>query len=511
MNRLTLALVLVVLLSWFSFADVQVSSISVSPATLRPGNTGSVSFTLTNTGASAISGLTLYPTGSKFDSLADKVSVGNIGASGSTQVSIQFRISPDADSGVYNLMVNSYWNDNTVGGGIGNKIIQVPVTVSKQTIFSISSSPQDVSIGGDFELDAQVKNTGGKATNVVMAIDSQYFVATESSGLLLGDIPAGATANVKVPISTSPTMPSGVYSVPVTITYQDDLGSIQQATATLGTVQAVKGFVDFSVIPTLDEASPGKTIRMVLSVRNDGTLLAHTLRCSVSSSSAFFLPVGSSQKLVGDIKAGETASVSYDLSISSVATPGVYPVILSFDYLNKQGEPQTTITKTIGVEVVGVPKLAVITSTTPSPVTANGRYSLSVQVSNVGTTDVKSLTAEIGGDSFTVLDNSNSIFIGTLKMDDYSQASFNVLVNKNVQPGKYPITVKMKFMDAYNTEQELDQTAYLQVVSPEIAAETTASQGGGLGTAGIVIVLLVVVVLAYLAYRKFFKKSNGKK
>ncbi|MFH0817946.1 MAG: CARDB domain-containing protein [Candidatus Micrarchaeota archaeon] len=512
MRKNLMFLALVIVFAAAAFADVQFTSTTVSPSTPRPGNTGSISFTVTNTGTSAISGLTLAPSGNGFESFSDSVSVGTLGASGSTQTSIQFKVSPNTESGVYNIMINVYWNENTASGGTGYKLVQIPVTVSKQTIFQISSSPVTVGIGDDFELKATIKNTGGRASNVVMAINSPYFIVKDSSKLIIDDLGRGAEASINVPILTNFSMPAGLYAVPVSISYQDDLGGIQQTTAILGTVQAVRGSSDFSVTSSTDSAaSPGKRVKMTITVRNDGTLATKSVKTTLSSASSNFVPLGSSQRLIGDMKPGETASTSYDVGISASATPGYYPIVLSVDYLNRQGDAQATVTKDIGIEVIGEPKLSIITSTNPSPVAQGGKYSLGVQISNTGTTGVNSLRVTVESDSFIVLDNSQTAFIGNLKTDDYSQVSYNVLVKAGTLPGKYPITVKMNFADAYNAEKEIVETSYLQVIEPDVAASLGMNGNGGSGnTILLAIGLVVVLIIAYLIYRRT-RKQNGKK
>lgn len=506
MGMRSLVFAIVLILATAVFADVQVSSSSVSPTTVRPGLTGSVSFTLSNTGTSSITGITLYPGGNGFEFTADKSTVGTIGASGSTQVNVPFKVRPNIEAGVYNLVIAIYWTETTTSGGTGYKSIQIPITVSKQTIFDVSSSPVTIGIGDDFEITANVKNTGGKASNVVMNLSSQYFILKDSSQIVLGDIAPGQAKNVTVPISSSLSMPAGTYSVPVMLSYQDDLGNLQQTTATLGTVRAVKGFVDFTLTPSIDSvAAPGKKMMMSIDVRNDGTLEANSVRCSISSSSSEFLPIGPSQKLVGNIKTGETKKVEYEIGISSSAPPGYYPVAVALDYLNKQGEVQTTITKNMGIEVVGEPKVTVITSTSPSPVTPGKKYSLGIQVSNIGTTDLKSLTVHVHGESFTILENSPSTFIGTLKMDDYSEVSYDVIVGPNLAPGEYPVRVTMDFMDSYNNERQIVKESYLQVVSPQ----TVNGGEGGIDMISTLAVLVIVVVVAYFGYRKFFRKKKN--
>ncbi|MFH1470775.1 MAG: hypothetical protein ABIF01_03435 [Candidatus Micrarchaeota archaeon] len=507
MTKMNIVFVLVLLMSAFAFADVQFGTATVTPTTLRPGNTGSVSFTITNAGTSGITALTLYPSGNGFEFSNDRISIGTVGASGTTSASIQFRVSPNTESGVYNIMINAYWSENTVAGGSSYKLIQIPVTVSKQTIFQISSEPMNVGIGDDFELNAMVKNTGGRASNIVVSINSPYFIAKDSTKLSLGDLGKGEEEMIAVPILTNLSMPAGIYAIPAIISYQDELGNIQQVSATLGTVRAVRGTVDFSVGYDIDSsATPGKRVRMTITVRNDGSLVAKSVKTTLSSASSSFVPLGSSQRLLGEIPPAGTESVTYDVGISSSATPGYYPATVTIDFLNAQGEPQTSITKSIGIEVLGESKLAIITSTTPSPVSSGNKYSLGIQISNIGTSEVRSLTVTLESDSFTILDNSPSSFIGNLKTDDYSQVSYNVRVSNDVAPGKYPITVRMKFMDAYNAEREIVETSYLQVVS------SNGDSGGGLlDSVPIALVgLAFVVVAAYLVYRRC-TKCNGKK
>jgi hypothetical protein len=515
-NRFVFVLMCIMLASGFAFADVQVSGTSVSPSTLRPGTTGSISFTLTNTGAYSISGLTLSPSGYGFELFSDQVSIGTIGAAGSTPANIQFKVSPTLDSGVYNMMIAAYWNEQSASGGTGYKLIQIPVTVSKQTIFQVYSEQMTVGIGDDFELKAKIKNGGGKVTNVVLALSSTYFIAKDSSKLVIGDIGQDGTVELNVPISTNPSMPSGVYSVPVTISYQNELGAVTETTASLGTVQAIKGSVDFTVTANADsQVSPGRKVNLALNIKNDGTLAANSVKCTLSSGTASFTPLGSAQRMLGEIKPGTALTANFELGISASSTPGYYPIVATIEYLNRQGETQTAIAKTIGIEVVGIPKLSIIASTSPSPVAPGGKYSLNVQVSNIGTTDVKSLTVDLSGNEnvFKILENSPADFIGNLKTDDYSQVSYNVYIPNDLAPGQYPVKVNMKFMDTYNNEQEVSETTTLQVVSAEVAAIAGNGKGGGMDISTMVILLLIVAAVGYfVVYKRFIKKNgNGKK
>jgi hypothetical protein len=88
-------------------------------------------------------------------------------------------------------------------------------------------------------------------------------------------------------------------------------------------------------------------------------------------------------------------------------------------------------------------------------------------------------------------------FIGELQQGDYSSATYDVYVKPGLAPGRYPLNVNVTFVDAYNKEHTVQKKAYLDVVSPQLAA---IAQGTATGPSFLSIVINLAIIGAVLWY-----------
>ncbi|MCX6778247.1 MAG: hypothetical protein NT157_05190 [Candidatus Micrarchaeota archaeon] len=510
MKRFFVLLAAIALMSLVAYADVSFSAGTVSPSTLQPGVSGSVSFTITNTDTtSAVNGLTLYPSGTGFVFPSSQISVGTIGASGSSTVSVPFAVSQSTQARVYTIEISAYWNAGT-SGVTGYKKISVPVTISNPSVFQISTQPVSAGAGDDFVVKAAIRNTAGMASDARLSINSTSFIARDVSQVFLGDVPQGQDVEFQIPLTVSSSTQPGTYSIPVVITYRDEISASQQAVAYMGPVRVVKGVVDFLVDARVDgDIAPGQKIGIAVDIANSGNKKAYSAKVSVSSASAGFVALGPSEKSLGDMAPEDNTTVNFDIGISSTTSPGYYPITVAISYLNEQGEAQTAIAKTVGLEVGGKPEVLVIASTSPTPVGPGKKYSLSIQVSNVGTTNLKALKVYVKSDVIELFESPYN-FIGTLSIDDYSTAQYEVYTPPSVAPGTHPVEVTLEFMDAYNRKHEITQTAYINIASPSLLAISNGSGGGPDLITTLVILAIAAALLYFVVYKRFIKK-NGRK
>jgi hypothetical protein len=199
--------------------------------------------------------------------------------------------------------------------------------------------------------------------------------------------------------------------------------------------------------------------------------------------------------------------MEFEIGVGGTTPTGYYPVTITINYLNINGETQTPIQKQVGIEVGDVPQINITPSTNPAPLSAGGTYAISLQFSNTGNINIRALSLHVTSNDFDILSSPDS-YIGTLNLDDYSTVQYTLYAKSGLKPGLYPVHIVMLFRDAYNSEHHVAQDVILEVVSPEIAALT--QKPTGMSLTSIFIILVVIGVILYVAYTRYFRKKKVK-
>jgi len=505
--RLNAVLIAALLVCGLASADIVPAGFAVSPATFRAGVSGTLSFTLTNTGTRTITGIDLYGNGQSLTFLTDKTSVGSLGPGASTSVTIPFRVADNAQAGVYNIQVSAYWVDVD---GQGYKTFSYPLTVSSLINFQLDSLniSGQASPGQLFTVNAAIKASGGNARNVRLSSVSQSFALSGSSEIQVGDVAEGSEALATIPFIVGSSTAPGVYSVPMTVTYEDGLGSTQMAQLTVGPVTVSKGSIFFAVSTNQSEASikPGGHLQVTVTIANVGNDDAKFVQVALAPTATGFVLLNTGQQYLASIPAGATRAVSFDVGANTGILPGFYPFTLSIGFSDVHGVVQTPITQNVGLTVAGDAAIDVIAGASPSPIIPGKKYTLSLQVSNVGTFTLKSVRVHVSGSSFDLLVSPNS-YIGTLNVDDYSTVTYPVYLHDDAAAGTEPFNVTITYRDASNNEQTLQTKASIDVLSADEAAKAYAS-GGGTSPLTLAIGLVAVAAVAYFGYKRFLAPNK---
>jgi hypothetical protein len=311
--------------------------------------------------------------------------------------------------------------------------------------------------------------------------------------LRLGDITS--EKNFTLPMTLASDLSSGKYSVPITIQYRDEIGEELTDTSSM-IINVNRRAPDFLVtIPSQEQIIVGERVMLHAIVENTGSGDAYSVHLSLPNSTVL-TPLGFSDLELGDLPAKSKREVEMDVGINNVA-PGFYSLGFLIRYDNKNGEAQAAKTVSSGANIEAKNDVAVYISAKPSPIVSGGSHSLSVLVSNIGSSDIKALSVRLNSTKFKVLDAQEKQFIGGLSQDDFSSVQYNVLV-ATVPEGEYPVEVTVDFKDAYNRPHTY--------VVPLMLKVTAAKNGES--PIFIIIGVLVVAVGAYFAYRKWFAKKK---
>jgi uncharacterized membrane protein len=485
-------------------ADVQITAYSVLPTTLKPGVTGSATITVYNPSSSTLNGVVIYQGGAQFTFTSNRVQLGDIGTLGSTVITIPFIIKDDVTPGVYNLKLDAFW---TEGSETRTKTFSIPISVTNPPIFRLSfNSLKQITPGEKFTVEGQIKNEGGSISKVVLTVNSTSFFFDRVSQISLGDLAGGDNVSIKLPMVASASLEAGVQSIPLIISYQDPMGAAQQTVISINPVEVGKSSVDFIVAaqPEKKPVSAGDKMKLFVNLTDTGNSNAYSAKITVSSNSSYFTSLGASERYFEVISPASKEQMEFEIGVSGSTPAGYYPLTITLNYLNVNGEAQTPVQKQVGIEVGGSPEISITSNTNPSPVSAGGAYALSLQFSNTGTINVRALAVDVSSEDFEVLSSPGN-YIGTLNLDDYSTVTYTIHARGNLQPGKYPIHVSMSYRDAYNVLHSEIQQVLLEIVTPDVAALT--QKPAGMSLTSIVIILAVIGIIGYVIYKRYFKKK----
>ncbi len=479
-ERIVFALIIIASLACVAYADMQFSGYSVSPSTLKPGVSGSATVTITNTGTAQVTGVWFKPSGYGFELSSDTISAGDLGASGSTTVSIPFKIMGSTKAGVYVLQVQAYWTTTGTDGGTTYKSFSIPMTVTEPAVFQLSPiDKQTTTKGSSFTLKPTITNTGGKASNVVLTLNSNYFILSGKSRILLGDIPRGGSFTFELPLATSSGTPVGLYSVPVTLTYNDELGAEQNATLSITPVYVASSEPKLVVSVDTGRVEPGEKFDVKITLRNVGTSDANRITLALAISLPF-IPIESGNLYIEKLGVGEEKTLSVKMTSDSSTESKTYLIPLSASY-SDDSNTHYNISDYVGIDLKGRAKLSISrVKTSPEDLVQGARASLEIRIENYGNGEAKNVRAvlTIDGDSYETI-------VGKIAAGDRANANFPL--ERVPSEGKVNVSMRTVFEDS---EGWKETTENFQLV--------VYGGGGGMSALTIFIMLALIAVIAYV-------------
>jgi len=351
-------------------------------------------------------------------------------------------------------------------------------------------------------VNATLSNTkGALVKDVRISLNSSDFLQRGKIPLPIGDV--NGSRDFSFLLSSSSSVASGDYEIPISISYKDDLGVEQSSTG--------KIIVDVTVsapkfIASVDSGEPltqGNRVRISMSLKNNGDETAQNVFISISNSSVL-TPIGFSEVSAGNLPPSSFASVSFDVGVNDVL-PGFYSLPLRVRYSDKYGK-ETEAAISSGIFVESKNDLSVYVSSKPAPIVSGGVHTLSVLVSNIGSSPIKALSVRMNSSTFALLEAQENQFIGGLSQDDFSTVQYKVLVG-NVPEGDYLLDVQLDFKDSYNKPHTMSVPVILRVVSQQTAQAALGSQNG-ISPLLLLVGAAAILIIAYFVRKKYFTKKT---
>jgi len=491
-------------------AGVQITSYSITPTTLKPGMSGTLSLALSNPSSTEfITGTYLNAKASEIF-FAPQTNIGDLGALGTTNVALPFSVSDSAFPGTIPVTLELTYT-SSIQGGSNYKSFSIPITVAATTLLQV----MDVKVGKDpiypgdtFTIDAIIENLGGSIKNAVLSYSSTAAYTFEGTTKIdIGNLGSGDRKKISIPVLAGNSLTSGYYSVPFTLTYDDAVTAGNTEVLNFGPLTAIQDYSKFALSAETTDATPGGKGTFRIIIRNTGSNELKNFKVALPQESKFFTPLDFTEKTLDSIKPGETKSIEFIVGISTNIAAQVYALPLDITFQTRSGSE--SVTKSVGIKVGGAPALSAYISSNPAVITNDNRpSSISIQVSNTGNSALRALSVRATASELDILSPADA-FIGTLSLDDYSTVQYDAIVKKGVQPGKYAIELELAYKDAYNEPHTEEKLVQYEIFPGDIAA-LAGKQNGGNPILTIILVIGAIVVL-YFVYKRFFKSSMSQK
>ena len=488
-----------VLMSGALSAAISVGTYTVTPSTLKPGEEGAISFSISNVVASTASATTSQLEnvqvffGGTIEGLqftgTSPFNVGTIDAGSTAQVSVAFRVLPTAKGGVITAPFYISQKDKT-----DLKTVNAIVHVVNPPVITLTSDHQTV-LGTD-EINLTVKNDGGKADRLRLSITSgSNFTFIGTSQIYIGELTG--SKNILAPLD-SRNVEEGVSSIPFVLTYQQEGGN--ETTETKYLAVAVKKEKADVIFTQAEKMVTGRDNVLVLTVKNTGRALANL---EFYLEDAKIQAKENKQVKLGNMATGAEKQISMKVFVS--AEPGVRNMQVRLKWSEDDVDKEETTY--VPVVITSDADAAIYIDAKPSPIVVGGDHTLSITVSNVGSYKIQNVEVTLqDSPAFEIFNAQRSQYIGGLESDDFSSVQYKVRV-KALAPGQYPLTVVVKYKDQSGVWVEKKQEINISIRSP---SDTAPANGNGY-TVPLLVGGAAVLAIGYWYFRMRKRKPLSQK
>jgi hypothetical protein len=246
---------------------------------------------------------------------------------------------------------------------------------------------------------------------------------------------------------------------------------------------------------TIGIVAPMSITRETLQFRNAGTGTVQNAVAEIdisSANSAFSILGGGKQFFLGNLKAGDEASITFDLAVDIAARPGVYNIPVKIT-----GQNNYSTDNIIGLVVAGITDFDI------SYVETSGSFSLNV--ANVGISTASAVAVTIPAQKNYSVTGSSTSVLGNLNPGDYTSAIFQIM--KTSGAGN---TLEFDIQYTDTSGQRHTITKFLNVELSRAGSQSGASESSTNYTTWLLVVVIILVI--YWQRGKItasFRKSKG--
>jgi len=305
---------------------------------------------------------------------SDPQMLGDLKGSSSASAVFSTKIQSDAPSGTYEIPLTLNYTYLYTAEQFGVDTIQytyktkvetslIPIKIKPDiSIDVISALPEHLNVGTEGYVDMKIKNTGsddGSKTVVKILRNGNSPIIPTDSSVYIGDFPSGSTVDCRYKVSVSGDAQSQNYPVDVVVVYQNSEGDfITSRSITVGI--PVGGKVDFSIISSPIQMSPGSKKVLNVEYRNTGGTTVYSAQARISAVDPF--TSNDDIAYIGDLRPGDSRTVSFVVSVDRTATIKEYGLDSEIRYRDALDNTYVSDTMKVKVNVAAPEGIATILS-----------------------------------------------------------------------------------------------------------------------------------------------------
>ncbi len=292
---------------------------------------------------------------------SDPQMLGDLKGAANANAVFTTKINADAPAGTYNLPLDLSYTYLYTAEQYGvdtiqysyktvNQSIILPIKIKPDiSIDVISAVPEHLNVGTEGYINMKIKNigsdSGSKSIVKIIRNGNSPVIPTDSS-VYIGDFPAGSIVECRYKVSVSSDAQKQTYPIDVVVVYQNNEGDfITSRSDTFGV--SVGGKTDFTVISPPAEMNPGNKNVITVEFKNTGDTTVRSAQARISAVDPF--TSNDDIAYIGDLKPGESRTVSYVMSVDRSATLKEYGLDSEIRYRDELDN--TYISDTMKVKV----------------------------------------------------------------------------------------------------------------------------------------------------------------
>jgi hypothetical protein len=297
-----------------AYVSLTFSSTTI-PTTIEPGSKANLLLTISNTGTEVATSPQLVVKSSTYVSADIAVfNLPTISAAGSTQITIPITISSSAPEGTVALPFTVSYNVGSSAGTVSADN-SASITITKRTILQIADVTYDKTIiqrGDTIRMTITLQNVGrGQVKDLVISLRNftlPIVPASSDTEKFVGTLNQDEKASVNFDLVVSNNADVVTYSIPVSLSYYDDIGSVHSETKYVGL--KITGIPDFVVaIEKEENIYSGTRGTITVSIANIGTGPAKFLTAYATADDG---DVNPKTNYVGNMDPDDTNTVPLD-------------------------------------------------------------------------------------------------------------------------------------------------------------------------------------------------------
>jgi len=493
-QSITLALILTLAvvsqIGMVSASDSAILEVSTSDVYMVAGQNNMFTMTLKNTGDTGLYDLEVFLTSSQsgITVLSEAHKVYPEIEKGKTRTyTPTLYIDPDVELGAYSITLTAYY----IRPGLETRTsITVPVTivVDEGYIPKVKFTPnlEDLKVKSGAMNDVRLVFTNNWDEELVdveftLSSSSDNIAIIDDLSLEIDSLEPGEQAVITPTISVIEGTTLSVYSVTATASYRDNDGNRYYQTYSVpinvASASAVRSTILTIDSMQLEEESvlPGDIFTVKITVACNGAD-AYDLLSSISfASTSPISPISPSIVNIGDLVAGETATVEYSLLASGSISAGQYPMTSTISYTNNRGL-EKTLTETMTILVDGLIDFEFLD--VPSEIASAGETKeLEADLLLIGTESVEFVSIGVVEDDVVKRVSGSDEYIGAVDPDSPIPFDINYKVDPDAPEGEHELKLSVKYRDHLNREHE--EQIGLDISIGEQIDDTPEPQDGG--------------------------------